>query len=358
MKKHNGVIGFWKFVFCIIILIFHVGIEQKYYKIGTILFRYGSIGVEFFFLVTGYLFAKGVVKELKEDKSKNSIGKDTFNFILKKLKTLFPYILVAFIIDFILQIIIGKMSTKQYIFTIFDVTLLSMFGFKRKTALIGQSWYISTMLISMALLYPQIKKYKENYFYLIAPLTILFVSGILFHYSNSLRTPEMWLGFTYKGTIRGYLEICIGTVIYSVTQKFKQINFNNLGKILLTLIELFGFVSTILMSNFYPNTSYDYILLILLSVSILIAFSEKTIEFNLFNNKIFYFLERLSLPIYLLHHPIIKFFDNYTSNYYIELICVIVITLVLSYITVLLIDYLKSKDYYIPKLKSYIIKEC
>ena len=168
----------------------------------------------------------------------------------------------------------------------------------------------------------------------------------------------MWLGFTYKGTIRGYLEICIGTVIYSVTQKFKQINFNNLGKILLTLIELFGFVSTILMSNFYPNTSYDYILLILLSVSILIAFSEKTIEFNLFNNKIFYFLERLSLPIYLLHHPIIKFFDNYTSNYYIELICVIVITLVLSYITVLLIDYLKSKDYYIPKLKSYIIKEC
>ena len=133
MKKHNGVIGFWKFVFCIIILIFHVGIEQKYYKTGTILFRYGSIGVEFFFLVTGYLFAKGVVKELKEDKSKNSIGKDTFNFILKKLKTLFPYILVAFIIDFILQIIIGKMSTKQYIFTIFDVTLLSMFGFKRKT---------------------------------------------------------------------------------------------------------------------------------------------------------------------------------------------------------------------------------
>ncbi len=56
MKKHNGVIGLWKFIFCLLIVVLHTGIG-----IPNRIFKFGSIGVEFFFLVSGYLLAKSAV---------------------------------------------------------------------------------------------------------------------------------------------------------------------------------------------------------------------------------------------------------------------------------------------------------
>ena len=53
-KKHNGIIGFWKFMFCILILLFHCA--EKMGKNGF--FESGRIGVEFFFIVSGYLMTK------------------------------------------------------------------------------------------------------------------------------------------------------------------------------------------------------------------------------------------------------------------------------------------------------------
>ena len=48
-KKHNGIIGF-----CILILLFHCA--EKMGKKGF--FESGRIGVEFFFIVSGYLMTK------------------------------------------------------------------------------------------------------------------------------------------------------------------------------------------------------------------------------------------------------------------------------------------------------------
>lgn len=45
-KKHNGIISFWKFMFCIMIVIFHV--TEKIPKEGSLM-KHGRIGVEFFF---------------------------------------------------------------------------------------------------------------------------------------------------------------------------------------------------------------------------------------------------------------------------------------------------------------------
>ena len=74
MKKHNGIISFWKFVFCMVIIIFHAG----EYFIGKqdILFKYGSIAVEFFFVVSGFLMCKSACA--KKRKEKESIGEETF----------------------------------------------------------------------------------------------------------------------------------------------------------------------------------------------------------------------------------------------------------------------------------------
>lgn len=83
MKKHNGIISFWKFMFSILILIFHCSDRAKE---GKVLFIDGRIGVEFFFIVSGYLLAK---KAFNNKENLDNIGKETFVYIWKKNKEFF-----------------------------------------------------------------------------------------------------------------------------------------------------------------------------------------------------------------------------------------------------------------------------
>lgn len=56
------------------------------------------------------------------------------------------------------------------------------------------TWYISAMILSMLLLWPLLRKYKENFFYIIAPLMICFLLGYSYQKFPSLRRPMKWQG--------------------------------------------------------------------------------------------------------------------------------------------------------------------
>ena len=357
MSKHNGIIGFWKFAFCILIMIYHANLFQMGDEL--ILFSKGSIGVEFFFLVSGFLLAKSALN--KKENNSESLGKETILFIYKKIKSFFPYILVCFVCGLVVKSIFGDMTIKDYILSIWDLTFLRMAGF-RTTVVNGAAWYISAMLLAMLILYPLLRKYKKNFIYLGAPIIVIFLAGILNHNYFSLRVPDQWLGYVYKGFVRAIMELSLGTILYIVCEKIKNINFTNLGKMLITIIEIGGFLIPFVMSQFIEKaTTYDFVVLIIISISIVFAFSEKTLEFKFFNNKIIYFLEKLSLPIYLSHtfiRTIIN--ESYLTinfNYYEKTFIFVIVTIVFSIILKFVLDILSKKKYFIPQIKRLFIVE-
>jgi len=60
-KKHNGIVSLWKFIFALVIAFFHT--NQFYPNNENPIFRWGYIAVEFYFIITGFYFAKKVLKE-------------------------------------------------------------------------------------------------------------------------------------------------------------------------------------------------------------------------------------------------------------------------------------------------------
>lgn len=355
MKKHNGVISLWKFLFCMMIVIYHANIFATGNE--NIFLATGSIGVEFFFLVSGYLMAKTALN--KKDTKNQNLGIETLDFIWRKIKAFFPYVFICFVAGLIVKSIFGTMEFGDYILGIFDLLFIRMAGFK-ETVVNGVVWYISAMLISMLIIYPLIRKYKYNFIYIVAPVIVLLGGGWLNHTYGSLRVPDLWIGFCYKGLFRAFIELCLGSIIYSVSEKIKEINFTKIGTFLITIIEISLFTLPFITSQFIERaTRYDYVVLFLLAIAIAFAFSEKTYFSNKLNNKFIYHLEKLSLPVYL-SHTFLRTIINKSSltvdlSYNYKLLIFVVLVIIVSELMLLIVEFGKKKSFYIPTIKKLII---
>ena len=60
MEKKNYTIDLLRFIFCIVIMLFHISGEIE----GTP-FNFGYMGVEFFFIVTGYYLTAHAMKVIR-----------------------------------------------------------------------------------------------------------------------------------------------------------------------------------------------------------------------------------------------------------------------------------------------------
>lgn len=261
---------------------------------------------------------------------------------MKRLKSLYPHVLIGILFSLIVLILVSSNNIYVWLQMLWPFTLLQMTGLG-KFGLNNPTWYLSAMLLGMLVLYPLLRKYKDTYSKLIAPIIVIFLSGIMYHNYGNLHSWSFWLGWCYKGTLFGFLSLNIGIIVYELCEKMKKIRFTFFARLLLTVIEIGLLVTVILMQHFLIKASLlDYFWLICFAISILIAFSEKTLEYPFCCNKFFYYLERLSLPIYLNQNAVILIISkcNYFSrfNYFQNMLLCVIITLIISVITLKLVD--------------------
>lgn len=153
------------------------------------------------------------------------------------------------------------------------------------------------------------------------------------------------MGITYKGVIRAFFELALGTILYEIAEKVKSIKFTDIGKMLCTLVEMIGFASIFVIVNIAnASNKYDFCMLAILAISVTLAFSENTFFYNSANKKFIFYLEKLSLPIYLNHKWIIKLIIELLGgiSYGWKVVISIVGSIVFSIICVYAIEKLKK----------------
>ena len=295
-SKRNGFIDFLKFIFAIIILIHH---SWQFFPILPI----GYIGVELFFLVTGWLMAKKFYDfELNEN-----IFVITRNYIARKIKVFYLEYLVAIAIGFIsiclfvwneVPSISGMLAL-----TIGDILLLQIWGFPVRS-ITGVMWYLSAMIGAIAILLPIILKNQKMFINFIAPLVILISFGSIayqYNYIGVIMGP-IFGGFIHIGLIRAIADISLGYCLYFATEKINSINFTTIGLILIAILEfiLYAAIFYLIIFTRKPNNT-DFIIILFLSISLSFSFSSKSLLATLFQKRIFNNLGLLSLNIFLNH---------------------------------------------------------
>ena len=304
MSKRNGKIELLRFVFCICIVLFHVNIAlyNGNFVFNDIFsfFKRGNIGVEFFYLVSGYLLAKSA---FKEKPNPLPLGSETISFMKRKLLALFSPHTVSFILTFVSVIILkgihGFDIVSSFIKALPDYLFLNKIGISR-FAVNRVEWYICCMLICMLFIYPLCRKYKKTFTNIVAPLIAIFILGYLFHKYESIENVKIWAGLVYKCMLRAAAELCLGVTAYSITDRLCRLNVSKADRIIMTAIEIACFSFSLYFVVSREKSKYAALVIIALFVGVILAFSDLTYGKKLFNNRFAYFLGKLSMPVYMI----------------------------------------------------------
>lgn len=301
--RRVGDIDLLRLVFSIIVMLRHTE-----YLLGDPLlvpFSGGAFAVEFFFLVSGYLMMASIDKARKAIPDMAvCLGSETSSFLKKKFFSFFPELLISGFIG-LAFISYAKSYTLSQAFSLLNKSIPEFFLLQQYGFVWGHinnvTWYLSSMLMAMIILYPLVRKFTNVMLNVGLPLIILFLLGYLHQNVGSLRGPSIVIGITFRGNIRAVAEIALGMLLFHPAKKLKSMNMTTFGRIGVTVLKWACFLACILYMYPYVWGKQDFIYLFVMAAGILLAFSCQGIDAKFFSHKIFTFFGKLSLPVYLCH---------------------------------------------------------
>lgn len=298
----NGKIELLRFIFCLCIMLVHT----EYFVPDGVdrVFPRAALGVEFFFLVSGYLMACTCWKK-SQSTATLSLGRETQQFIGKKILTIMPNFLIAWVIAFL----VSELSKLNFTLPgllgaaadqIWEVLLIAMAGFGTVRAN-SVDWYISAMLLAMLVLYPICRKRFDLFVRILAPVIALFLLGYFARTDQTLVYTHRIVFGSYKGLIRAFAMVSLGAACFPLIRWLSDLKLSRLGRGLVTVVEAVAYVGAVFHFATGQGTRFDFLCALLIVVGVCLSFSGQGLLTQRFNHPVCMALGKFSLSLYLCH---------------------------------------------------------
>ncbi len=333
----NGTIDFLRFVFSLFVAALHFNGVVDY---PNERFQGAYFSVEFFFLVSGFLFAKSMKKYDENESDAWEVG---VSFIKKKYLSVFSYQIIAVILvaaDRLFLYYDGFKSLISKICNAFpSVFYLQMLGAPEDSRFYHE-WYISAMLLVMMILAPLMLKHRKALMYA-APAVSIWTYCYLHHSLGTIETQKDWLGFLYSGNFRALAGILMGCVCYELLSKGI---FDKANRYVLIITEIACYALVFAFASGNHDDKYELTLIFILALAVMISFSDKG-RIDFLDNKISFFLGKISLPLYICHVPLRYFAAKLglKLGYYPDLIIFLISVTAFSVLSYLIVSRISEK---------------
>lgn len=311
MKTRNNLVEFARFLFSMLVIGYHV--QASFSTSKTDFFEWGALAVEFFFIVSGFFFAKSIEKyALQDGNFLKSYGK----FMIGKIKGILPTHTIAIVAVLIIIACCDTQSFSQKFLqglpSIFLVQMVVTWNSSFDAALIVPEWYVSSMLLCLAIMFPiaiSLRKKVKGVFVSTILVAIVLLIMVIVGFSTNWTLPQ---NFIFN--IRAWGEMCIGMFAYYLSVLLSKKELNKPATVVLKIVEITFYTIPILI-GFIPLDPYlsfvgMIITVICTFVAISITFAGKGVTItNQKVNSVFGFLGGTSLATYLFHPAIIQLLD-------------------------------------------------
>lgn len=312
----------------VLVLLFHIYPKE---------FSFGYVGVDIFFVLSGYLITGIIINKIET-------GKFSFlEFYRNRIRRIFP----AMIIVLLFAMIAGYIFLFPKELELFSKHAKSSFLFYQNITLINEAGYWDAESTKKPLLHFWSLSVEEQ-FYLFWPMLIVFLSRFGIGWQLKLLALLMVLFIIslfglqdpFYGSFSRFWELALGGFVYSI--KDKKI----FEKIVNTVFVMIFFIFAIAFS--YGNMEYSLLKtsLVVVSTSLLIL-SFGRFKNPIFGSNILLFFGLISYPLYLWHYVIIGYMHIFGLDVPDFGIWVVLISILLAYTTYRFVEvYSRSQTSY------------
>lgn len=342
MKKveRNYYIDFLKFCFSLVIVLYHSWVFTGSY--GNGIFNRGFYAVDFYFIVSGFLFILSIEKMKRTKLKDTSVGLLNLQFLWKRLKPLLPSIIFVFIGGYFLCMK-GDLLNYNKVFSDSIQSEFFLLGFIGKGMEINSgAWYLAIMFLMFFILFPVAYKYKKNFNYYIAPLIIIFSLGVV-QYKGIMINDPLTSNFIFiNGFYKGLIFLNLGVICYEISLFVKKLSLSKRKRIGITIVEILIYLFCLL--NMHYVICESYLNAIMLVLGIAITFSGQSYMKEVFKKNIFEKLGKYGFLLYLCNIPIRTFMlKNFNYGYFKMLWIYLLLTFLFAGLCYIFTEYVLKK---------------
>jgi peptidoglycan/LPS O-acetylase OafA/YrhL len=288
------------------VIFFHAGFE---------VFKKGFIGVDIFFVISGYLITTLIIKNLINNNFSIKI------FFERRARRILPALYLVMIITVpFAWILLSRDELSSYLKSLTATTFfLSNFFFWKETPYFAleadlkpllHTWSLSIeeqFYIFFPFLLIFIWRFKKEL--IIYTLQIIFIVSLLVCFWGVTNAPNVNFYFT----LTRIWELCAGAIVAYLIIK-KKFNFSTKLNNILSLLGLLIIIYSFFFYKFSPNKIPTALFPVIGSTLIIIFANKNTLVGKFLSIKIFVGIGVISYSLYLWHYPIFAFMKNYYNE--------------------------------------------
>lgn len=279
---------FWRIIFTLLVALLH---SDFITKTGNGWY----LAVDYFFMLSGFWLVDSY------ERKRETTGR----YIRKRILKLWPHQLFSFLAiftwyhwgesvsDFAANLLTYAGEALPFTYFLFDSEYAGG-GYPYNFPV----WYLSVLLLVSWILYYLVKHHKSFSINVIVPCAVFLGGGYLYRQGAGLNTGNNVGLFLNDYYIRGFMDMCIGVLLYYIVMGLKEYLFRKSFFVCARVAEIVCFGSVIVIS-YHHGGKNDMWYILIMSIGILCSFlyADKTF----INTKVMRRLNDLMYPVYLNH---------------------------------------------------------
>ena len=283
----------------IIIVIHH---SYNLFEDERIYYPHGSIYVEFFFIVSGFLMALSASKKPQGDP--RTLGSETVSYVFRSIKRLIPYVIfgwVTMLISDIAYFGADKVFTAENFLKVpFSMLFLHVSGIPMQDV-IETDWYLSAMFMSMAVLYPILRRWGNIFTKVAAPLIAVSLYACMINRDGYIVGYLGWYGIFCKGFFRGIAGMSLGCSAFAVSRWLRSKFLYRGMETLLSIVSTGCMLGSAVIMYCEIDGQYQGTVVLMFYIAVAIIASRRANINAVFQNRFSLKLGKLSMAIFLTH---------------------------------------------------------
>ena len=267
-------------------------------------FRCGYLGVEFFFLLSGFFLAQKLSGERQAHRAEpfSVTVRESGRYVFSRVRSIYVFFVLSTLLGAFVTHYTHIQPVHDILRLLSDFLFLQCLGFPAMSGT-GTAWFLSALFVGLLLLAPIVRRYFDVFTQYAAPLLAVGILGVLCRKYGNLNLPNTFWGVCNTGILRAAASLSLGAFVFVLCERLRSREEHTKAEtIFWTLAEVLLYGGVFGYLAFITPGMTDGVLVLVMAAALTVTMSRKSALYGALDNPISIFLGKCSMLLFLNHY--------------------------------------------------------